>query len=664
MKAKWLNEHLREAFIDYHNGAITSDLMENFDAKAYVDTLARAHANRHTSFIKCHHGLVYFPTEKGTPHPYLKGDMFGGILDECNKRDIAVMAYLNVCRDGHAYDTNPDWRQCDRDGNGLFHRGIKYVCVNSPYGPELLWPLIDETMDRYPSIKGFFFDGTLFQAGGCYCEYCRRKMAAEGVNANSADALNDFQVRSLREFIDATTARIQARLDDPAVYYNCSDYVGKMGAQEGQVYSIIESLPSAWGYERTAFFGRYYKTKGVHVCAQTGRFHKAWADFGGLKPDISLRYDAALALSLGCSFAIGDQGNPDGTLDQAVYEAEGKAFRYYEEREEWALSDSVPYVGALCRKHHDHKKAKDSWPTLQGLTNALIEEHVHFDPIDFEADLSPYTAIVAEDLPMPDTASAERLRDYVKNGGRLLTLGASVFTGAGQDIIEETLGVKYAGLSPYTDHYIRTPDGPLGDGLAKTDWLTYGSAIHMRPTTAEPFAELVYPFTEATAARNVSHCQGHPASVAAFPAAVVNKFGEGMTASVATPLAALYSEHAYQPLRIFLGNLLKRLIAPDDRALEVTAPMSTEVRLMAQEGRQIVHLLDFNATRASSSTKVTVLEETRPVLDAQIRVQRDNDPTNVYLAPTREALPWTREGKHIVIDLPRFDLHAMVVLED
>ena len=661
MQAAWMNEHLREAFIDFHTGACGRDMMANFDAEQYVDTLIKANANRHVSFIKDHHGWAYYPTEAGARHPHLKGDMFGQIAAECHRRGMPVMAYYNVTRDGVAFDENPDWRQTKRDGSFVVGRHIKHVCVNSPYVPERMWPMVDETMASYPFIKGFFFDATVFMPGTCFCEYCKRKMELEGVNPDRAAEVSAFRIKSLREHVDTTSERVQAKIPDAAIYYNCGDYIGKADAQKGQLFMCIESLASAWGYERTPFFGSYYRSKDIHVEAMTGRFHGGWADYGGVKPDCALQYEAAVALSLGASLSIGDQGNPDGTLDAATYATEGKAFAYYAEREEWVKdTQSLPYVAQLCCSFQSHEHAKQSDPSNYGLFNALTEENVHFDVIDEAADLAQFTALVTEDCPV-DAETATKLRYYVAGGGRLLTLGETVFTGSGKEIMEDVLGVEYRGLSSYTVHYFRVPDGDLNGRLPCSDWTTYGHAAHLRPTTAEGLAELVYPYTEAKAFRTVSHQHGHPGEVAPFPSATMNTYGQGVAAAIVSPVGRLYYEHSYPPIRIFLKNVLDALIPPDHRVVELKAPLSAEIRVSQQADRTIVHLLNFHLNR--SSNRIKVIEEIPPVLDAEVRLLREAAPQRVYLAPENEDLSWTRDAGHIVVQISRYDVHAMIVVE-
>ena len=44
--------------------------------------------------------------------------------------------------------------------------------------------------------------------------------------------------------------------------------------------------------------------------------------------------------------------------------------------------------------------------------------------------LSPYAAVVLEDLPLPDESAAYKLREYVAGGGKLLVLGGAILSQA------------------------------------------------------------------------------------------------------------------------------------------------------------------------------------------------------------------------------------------
>src|ERR1700722_16343726 len=88
---------------------------------------------------------------------------------------------------------------------------------------------------------------------------------------------------------------------------------------------------------------RFVRTQGLPYLGMTARFHKSWADFGGLKPYAALEYETSQMVAHGAACSIGDQLHPRGILDPGVYELSGRAYARIEEREPW-LIDAKPVV--------------------------------------------------------------------------------------------------------------------------------------------------------------------------------------------------------------------------------------------------------------------------------------------------------------------------------
>jgi len=113
-----------------------------------------------------------------------------------------------------------------------------------------------------------------------------------------------------------------------------ADARGTMDAAMGetvgfQTHLDLESLatsPGLWGYLHYPIAARQARVYGLPFTGMTGRFHKSWADFGGLKPYPALEYETGQMVSQGARCGVGDQMHPLGTLDKGVYELIGKAF--------------------------------------------------------------------------------------------------------------------------------------------------------------------------------------------------------------------------------------------------------------------------------------------------------------------------------------------------
>ena len=52
---------------------------------------------------------------------------------------------------------------------------------------------------------------------------------------------------------------------------------------------------------------RYARTFSKPVLGMTARFHKSWADFGGLKPYAALEFETSQMMAHGARCSVGDQ---------------------------------------------------------------------------------------------------------------------------------------------------------------------------------------------------------------------------------------------------------------------------------------------------------------------------------------------------------------------
>ena len=82
----------------------------------------------------------------------------------------------------------------------------------------------------------------------------------------------------------------------------------------------------------------------------TARFHKGWADFGGIKPYAAIEYETSIMMAHGAKVSIGDQLHPRGTLDKAACELIGKTLGRVAARQEWLENaEPVSQVGRAPR---------------------------------------------------------------------------------------------------------------------------------------------------------------------------------------------------------------------------------------------------------------------------------------------------------------------------
>ena len=101
-------------------------------------------------------------------------------------------------------------------------------------------------------------------------------------------------------------------------------------------YLECECLPTGgWGYETLPLMSRYLRTFGKTVLNMTGRFHKSWGDFGGIRTEHSLEYDLFYGLANGMRPNVGGHFHPRGDINKAVFSLIKKIYGKLRSYEEW-----------------------------------------------------------------------------------------------------------------------------------------------------------------------------------------------------------------------------------------------------------------------------------------------------------------------------------------
>ena len=151
------------------------DVGVGFDADDYGRRLHDCGADAVVFFAKCHYGHSYYHTNVGFRHPRLKSDLLADTIEGCHKHGVGVIGYYSVFLDTAAMRQHPDWQlqaTAAKTDAGFDSGNFLPVCVNSPYGDELMIPQCVEVVQRYDVADMFLDTMTGFQP--CYCENCRR----------------------------------------------------------------------------------------------------------------------------------------------------------------------------------------------------------------------------------------------------------------------------------------------------------------------------------------------------------------------------------------------------------------------------------------------------------------------------------------------------------
>jgi hypothetical protein len=659
MPAKIPPLRTRQIHLDFHTSPFIRDIGVDFDPDEFADTMKAAHVNSVTVFAKCHHGHLYYNTKHPARHPHLRKnfDLLAQQVEALHRVGIRAPIYISVLCDEYAADEHPEWIAREPDGRpvgaGPLQPGWQIMDMSSPY-QEYLAEQTQEILKLFKPVDGIFFDMCWDQPS--LNNYAVEAMIKRGLNPeDETDRLTHAHEVSLA-YMKRFFNMVRSTAKNATVFFNGRVYWRMREDLGAQTQAEIEALPTGgWGYLYFPKNVRFARTLGIPYMGMTARFHKSWADFGGLKPYAALEYETAQMISLGAVCSIGDQLHPRGTLDKAVYEIIGQAYGRVEAREPWTDgAQHVSQVGVFqipagVRVNEGVSGADE------GAARMMMQLKHQFDMIDDQSDFGDYEMIVLPDRVELSDHTKRRLRDFVRKGGALLASGFSGVSEDGKFLTLPFLPIKPQGISPFQTTFIRFGK-EISTDVPRTDHVMYERGVRVLPAGgAINLASVVEPYFDRSWKHFSSHFQTPAEKVSRYSAAAM----KNRVAYIAYPIFSAFHQHGNVPFKLLVRNIMNLLLP--EPLVRVGAPSGTEATMMRQKNRTIVHILHYTPQRRTQ--KLDLLEEVVPLMDVPLSVKLPKAPKRVYLAPEKTALKFEYMRGRVNLRVPRIDGHAMVVFE-
>jgi hypothetical protein len=656
----------RQVHLDFHTSPAIGDVGRDFDAEVFAQAMQDACVNSVTVFAKCHHGHLYYETQRPERHPGMKAglDLTRSQVEALHRRGIRAPIYISIQVDEYAALTHPEWvvrnpdgSQCKGWGNsGVFVPGWHILDMSSPY-QEFVADQTSEILTKLQPVDGVFFDMCWDQpSSSVYAVAGMKKMGLDPANAADQDV---YATHVALAYMERFYKMVKETSPEATVFFN-GRAMSKLSQDiPFQEQVEIEALPTGgWGYMYFPVNVRYARTFDKPYMGMTGRFHRTWGDFGGLKPYPALEYETSQMIAHGARCSVGDQLHPRGRPDRASYELIGLAYRRVMEREPW-LEGAVPQsqVGLFQLPTNSLQTTQNTSRSDEGAVRMLTQLKVQFDVVQASSNLEAYELLVLPDALPVDETLVERLQHYLKRGGRILATGTSGLSADGTQVLLPELEIYTEGFSPYSVTYVRFGEA-VSQGVPETDHVVYEAGVR---ATALPgtqaLATVVEPYFERTWEHFCSHNQTPSADETPYLAASVN----GNTAYISFPVFRLFAQYGNQSHRWLVGNLLKLLLP--ELLLKVEGPtgMETSVMRQAGENRTIVHLLFYTPERRAQN--LDLVEDIIPLYNVPLALRLEQAPRRVYLAPEQTNLSFAYSYGYASVTVPEIRGHAMVVFE-
>jgi hypothetical protein len=655
----------RQIHLDFHTGPWVPDVGRDFDADEFARTLADAHVNSVTLFAKCHHGHLYYDTNRPERHPTLARDnhMLEAQVEACKRRGIRTPIYLSVQCDEWAANQNPDWVVLRADGlRGGRHKpfelnAFSWQCLDmsSPY-VEFLGEQIDEVVRKFKPVDGIFLDMCWDQESvSHWAQAGQRKL---GLDPTSEADRKKYALHVVHDYMRRYN-EIIARANGgelPRVWYNSRPKLKLTQEAQYLKHVEIEALPTGgWGYTYFPLNVRFARNFGLPFIGMTARFHKSWSDFGGIKPEAALKYECAQMLAHGGGCSVGDQLHPRGTFERGAYELIGNVYKHVEACEPFCIGATpLTEIGVLRDVNGDyHTKPGDS---LEGVVRLLQQTFHQFDFTYADApDLHRFSVLIVPDGHPIDASLHAKLVALAARGTKIVISGLDNATAVGGNVLAI---VGAASVAPHAKKtaFLRYNRSAV-TGVVDTDHVLYEPTCKLAPATdAHAFGQIVEPYFD----RTWQHFTGHNQTP---PSDETNAF-----AATATPRGALfgfdlfrqYATHGNQHIkRLFAAVMSSLLPKPLTRA--DGAPSHIELTVTRLGTKTIAHVLSFAPQRRTPN--LDLVEEPTPLVDVPISVRFDAKPTKATLQPGNRAIAFDYVDGYATVKLTSTSGHEMIVFE-
>lgn len=656
-------EGSRQIHLDFHTSEHIENIGAQFDKKQFQEALITGNVNCINIFAKGHHSWCYYPTEVGMQHPHLDFDLMGQQIEACREIGVSVRLYFTVGWSSNDVKMHPEWAVLRKDGSnswrdmaratgpGKTFGGWEYLAPEGPYA-ELILAQTEEILQKY-EVDGIWYD--IHQPEWLnYNAWSLQDMKERGIDPDDREAVEKRNIEKYHEFHRRTHDLIMSYDPDATLYYNGTTRtynddnirMFKYGFERYNTKHDLEDLPTAWGgYDIFPWRSKYFANTGKEIVAMSGKFHKAWGEFGGFKDREAILYEAASMVAFGANCNFGDQLHPSGIMDMATYENIGYAYDYVEKIEEYGIGGIHTATTGLY--------LVEDVAALEGVVRMLCERQVNFNVVNTLEDWSDLEVLI---LPSGGVLprDVERIRAFAEGGGKVLVMGNSAFF-QGAPLVD--IGATYAGKARYDVDYTLT--GPeLDRDMVDAPFLNYSAALRVIPEEGtEVLARIREPYFSRTLSHYCSHANTPYTLTDADHPAVIRK---GNVVYMAHDLDRQYYREGARLHRDLFFNALDLLRT--EPLVEADMPSMGRINLLHQpeHSRYVLHMLYASPIQRGN---VRVIEDLVPLYDIPVSIDLEEQVARAYLIPSGDPVKFRRKDGKLHAVIPELKCHTALVLE-
>ncbi len=662
MSNNWHENVFFGLHFDLHANANDNELGKNLDKDELIRELKKVNPD----FVQCdckgHPGYTCYPSKSGISAPGIIKDSLRIWKDAAKELGIPLVMHYSGVWDSAVLKLHPEWarvkhsKYCDDVEN--ICKDENMVCLLSKYTDEYMIEQMLEIIDLY-DVDGFWVDGENWAVAPCYCINCKEefdkqyglKIIPEKQGDIGWDQWLTFTRNNFVNHVKKYTEAIHKRKPECTVCSNWMYTVRQPEEISAPIDYLSGDFPFIWSASKAIIEAKFMDNRNISWDLMAWGFTsygpaKAWT----FKSVPALCREAAVVMANGGSFMIYDQPERSGELIKWHMDKMAEVAKFCRARQQYCqYTRSLPQVALMHSKDHYYKNNSPSFnfgqvvKPLEGALHTILENHYHIDILndsDFMRRKDEYKlCIVAEQNRLPLQQILE-LKEYVKNGGRLIVSGPEQ-----TKLFDDITGVEDLGIM-------------MGEGSGDSVYITDGNESFFaigdwRLTKNAGDAVEVEPILTG---REV----GKSAKRSNYHAAVVNKYGDGYIACIFGSLFGCYADSHYPGARRFVKKIISKMNITG--LVGIDAPLALNISLREKNNMIFIHFINLGSNKPLSPDNAYI-EDVPACGPVNVVIEIDCKPKLVYLAPSCDPVFWVYEQNQLTVKVSSVGIYDILVIE-
>ena len=636
---------------DFHAGNDTPEIGGDTTLEMVEKVIGAVKPDFIQTDCKGHPGNSSYPTKVGNRAAGLVTDRDTLKIwrEATAKHGVGLYMHFSGIWDSDAVRRHPDWAVTNAN-NEKDTKGINSVF--GPYADELLIPQLIE-LGRDYGVDGAWVDGECWATLPDYSpDIIKRFKKETGVNFDKppVNPEDPYYYEFMQWHREAFRKYLRYYLD--AVHKACPEM------QIASNWAFSSFMPEPVSAPVDFISGDYTPINSVNMARYESRCMSnqgvpwdllAWGflgTYGGslknadnnTKTGIQLCLEATNAIALGGAFSVYFTQNRNGSLKQWEMGPMAEVAKFCRDREAFCFkSKEVPQVAVLSNGYDFYKRSNrlltanpDVAKSLMGALFMLLDAQYCVDITLESGEFEKYPVVFVPNNIYFDAETANRLRAYVKKGGKLV-LGGVESVKAFEDMVEAGF---CRGILPQERKFIQhngvsiVSDSKWREALPKPGAIKIGHINAINDLLNSP-----------------------------YPAATVNKYGDGLVCALHINILENYVDINKSTVRDFISNIMDELFP--DKLVRIEGTHYVDVVAREKDGKLYIHLINM----ARRDVVPMIYDEIVPLRDIGVRVKLDRKPSSVTVQPSGITPDWSYSDGELCLTVLKLEVHEIISIE-